>query len=111
MVAVASGVLGFLHSIRRPKIRERFYLLGLLQTAANVVALAIDGGIDLVSHAVIAFVFGKANVVGSCTRPDLVAVPGERRLPNAEMMAARDHRDRLRHFVAEILPPPEQVQG
>jgi hypothetical protein len=78
-----------------------------LQTAADVVALAIDCRIDLVSDAVVALVFGESNIVSARSDPHLIVFPFERSLPNAEMMAACHHGDRFGHLVAKILFTPK----
>src|SRR5579859_3254132 len=102
-VAVSGGVSGVLHRVWWQVVGQRFGFIGFLETAADVVALAIDGRIDLVGHAVVPLVLGKTNVVSAGPDPDFLPVPGERGFPQAEVMAAGDHGDRFSHFVSEIL--------
>src|SRR5579864_2060487 len=103
MVAISSGIFGVLHGIWGEIVAQGFGQFGLLQAYADVVAFAVYGWIDLVGDVVVAAVLSEPDVVSTGADPDLVVFPGEGRLPDAEMMAAGDHGDRLSHLVTEIL--------
>src|SRR4029077_675939 len=102
LISIARGVLGLMDRIRWKIVGQALHFIGLLQAAADDVALPIDQGIDLVGKAAIALIPGEANIASAGTDPDLLAVPGEGCLPDAEMVAAGDHRDGFRGLISEI---------
>src|SRR5581483_3563946 len=53
----------------------------------NVVAFEVDIGIDFVGDAVVALVALEANVMGGGADPEGLAIDGERRLPDAQVIA------------------------
>ena len=61
-------------------------------------------------YIVITAIFRETDVVSTGSDPDIMVFPGERRLPDAEMMAAGDHGNRFGHLVAEILLAVKEVQ-
>src|SRR5262245_53812953 len=71
VIPVSRSVLSVLYGIRWQVITECFCFLGLLQTSADVVALAIDGRIDLVGDAVVALILGESDIVSACSDPNL----------------------------------------
>src|SRR5579863_4178431 len=72
MVTITGGVLRVLHGVLGQIVGHGFYFVGFLQAAADVVALAVDGWIDLVGHAAVALIFSETDVVSSGATPHLL---------------------------------------
>ena len=60
----------------------------LLQGLTDIVALAVNRGIDLMGHASVALIFFKSNIVGAGAGPHGLAIPGGGRFPDAEVVTA-----------------------
>lgn len=81
-----------------------------LQAASDIFAFAIHAGINLVGDASVALVFGEADVMRPGTDPYGLPVPRNRRLPQPEVMAAGDHRDRFCLLIAEVLRAAKHIE-
>src|SRR5690349_7710636 len=105
MKASAGRGFGFAQRIRRRHVIEFGYLAGLFETLADVIALLIDVGIDLVRKFAVPLIFFDADVVRSGAGPERNAPDIEWRLPDAEVMARGDDAQRVGLRVSESLRP------
>src|SRR5579872_577424 len=109
VISVARGVPGVLNRVWREIVHQTLHLAGFLQAVADILALAVHRGVDLMRDVVVALIFGESNVMCAGSDPDFLSFPCEWSLPYAEMMTAGDHRDRIGHFVSEILLAIKQI--
>src|SRR5690242_18699215 len=110
MVGAAGGISRYRNGLRWEVIAHRADLAGLLQAFANVLAFAVHCRVDFVRHLAIALVLFKADVVGSSSDPNCLAIPAKGSLPDTAMVTTGYHGVGLRLLIAEILWPIEQIQ-
>src|SRR5579863_6520051 len=109
MEGAAGGSFCFLHRIVRKKVREFGDQAGAGKSFFDVVAFEVDVGIDFVSEAVVALVAFESDIVSGGANPESFAVDGERRLPDAQMIASFYDVDGLSVSPAVILWTAEKI--
>src|SRR5258708_3816021 len=97
----------FLQGIGRRDVAQDGDLACRVQRLAQVLALLVDIGIDLVGQPIVALVLLKTDVVSGCTHPNRVSLKVHRGTPYPQMVPLLHHLDRLCMFVTEILHPPK----
>src|SRR5215813_4845533 len=101
MIFPTGSVLCGLDWLRRQVVGHTFNFVRFLQTRTDVFTLAIHRRINLVGNASVALVFFKSDVMRSSANPNSLSIPGKRRFPNAEVMAAGNDSIRLCLLVAK----------
>ena len=76
----------------------------------DVVAFEVDIGIDFVSDAVVALVAVEPDVMSGRADPESLAFDGERRFPEAQVIARSDDADGFRVSPAVILRTAEKIK-
>src|SRR5262249_49479847 len=110
MIAASSCILGLLHGIGRQVVGESLGRSCFHKADRDVIALAVNGWINLVCDITVALVLLKADVVRARAYPHILAIHLERCFPQTKMMPACHNRVRLGLFVAEVLYSPEKIQ-
>ena len=110
MISSAGGIVSVMYRIGWQIVGQGPRFARFLQCLADIVPLAVDRRIDLVSHFPVALILFEPNIVGARPRPDRLTVPGAGRFPYPKMMATSNDRISFSLLIAVILLAPEKIQ-
>ena len=110
MEGAASGGLGFLHGIFGEEMGEFRNEAGGRKSFLDVVALEVDIGIYFVGEAVIALIPLETDIVRGGADPEHPAIDGERRFPDAQVIARSHDGDGFGVGPAIVLRPAEEIK-
>ncbi len=111
MEAAAGGGVGFGERVGGRDVGSLHDEAGARQSVVDVLAFAVNRRIDLVGHAVVAFVALEADVMRGRDAPQRAAIHQVRRFPRAQVIARHRHAHRLGVRESIILRPVEQKKS